>query len=155
MEIFLKNNFSIKNYLEEILKEIPEWLTLQNIIVGIVREFDLPKCKICGKYIKYSSTFANKNRNKSSHCSNVCISNDLELSQLKITNSKKTILEKYGVISYFKTTGYKEKLKQTSLERYGVENPSIAKEVKETEIVQEIENKYIGDLDNYIINLKI
>jgi hypothetical protein len=51
-------------------------------------------------------------------CSNKCSSNSEEIKQ----KLKKTSLEKWGVEHYSKTDEYVEKVKKTSLERFGVDN---------------------------------
>ncbi len=131
VEIFLKNNDNAKMYLENILNEIPEWLSCQNIINGIVKDFDLPICKTCGRHIKYFRTFTNKNIDMPIYCSIKCSANDPDYKKQKYESYKKTMMEKYGVVSYAQTPEFKEKFKETSLRHYGVENPSSSLEVKE------------------------
>lgn len=130
VEKFLKNNLHEKEYLENILKEIPEWLSLQNIIVGIVKNFDLPKCKICGKYIKFYRTFQRKNFKLPTYCSSKCFGKDDEKIKIILEKGKISRKQKYGVESYSQTEEFKEKFKNTCLSKYGVENPSQDKNIE-------------------------
>ena len=60
-------------------------------------------------------------------CSNICVQSSYEIKQ-KI---KQTCLEKYGVDSPLKSDKIRDKGKQTCLEKYGVDNPAKLEENKE------------------------
>ena len=60
-------------------------------------------------------------------CSNICVQSSDEIKQ-KI---KQTCLEKYGVDSPLKSEKIRNKCKQTCLEKYGVDNPAKLEENKE------------------------
>lgn len=109
-------------------------------------DFEIQKCKICGKptvwnnrHCKYTLTcgkmcrisYANTSEWRDSF-ETTClerygVKNSSQLSENK-QKAKKTCLEKYGVENYTQTPEWKEKLKQTSLEKYGVQNYTQTKE---------------------------
>lgn len=47
VEKYLNKNKNVKDYLNQILNEEPEWLMVKNIINGILKNFDLEICKTC------------------------------------------------------------------------------------------------------------
>jgi hypothetical protein len=75
----------------------------------------------CGNRVSFNMNWLNGYKK---YCSNKCSANNKQLRE----NSKKTLLEKYGVDSYSKTTEYIDKVKKTNIERYGVDNFSKTKE---------------------------
>ncbi len=109
-------------------------------------DFEIQKCKICGKptvwnnrHCKYTLTcgkmcrisYANTSEWRDSF-ETTClerygVKNSSQLSENK-QKAKKTCLEKYGVENYTQTPEWKEKLKQTSLKKYGVQNYTQTKE---------------------------
>ena len=72
-------------------------------------------------------------------CSNICVQSSDEIKQ-KI---KQTCLEKYGVDSPLKSDKIRNKSKQTCLEKYGVDNPAKLEENKE-KVKQTCLKKYGG-----------
>lgn len=64
----------------------------------------------------------------------------------KIEKIRKTTLQRYGTEYYTQTEDYKEKSKQTSLERYGTESPNQSEIVKEKQR-ESMMNNY--GVDNY------
>ena len=106
--------------LEEVLKNQPKWVSIQNVIIGIIENKTLKKCKTCGTIIPFSKW-------DSDYCCIKCVNNDPNI-KMKIKN---TCLEKYGVENAAKSKIIKEKSKQTCLEKYGVENAAKSKIIKE------------------------
>ena len=96
--------------LEEVLKNQPKWVSIQNVIIGIIENKTLKKCKTCGTIIPFPKW-------DSDYCCIKCVNNDPNI-KMKIKN---TCLEKYGVENAAKSKIIKEKSKQTCLEKYGVE----------------------------------
>lgn len=82
-----------------------------------------PKCKRCGKKLRFLDGGLGYNK----YCSSKCAA----LSQDTQTKRKITCIEKYGVEYSVQNKEVKEKTKNTYLERYGVDNPSKNKEIKE------------------------
>lgn len=74
-----------------------------------------------------SCTFRNKKY--TTYCSYQCANKDLY--SKKYEKIKKTTLEKYGVEHVFKNSKIQEKIKKTNLEKYGVKNPLSNKKVRE------------------------
>lgn len=78
----------------------------------------LPKCPVCGKYVKYHATYG-----YNTYCSQSCV----RKSELVQEKTKQTCLEKYGVTHYTN----REKYKQTCLEKYGVDNVNELSSIRE------------------------
>lgn len=72
-------------------------------------------------------------------CSTKCIATSDTITQKR----RKTLLKKYGVTHYSKTDEYKEKFKQTNLERYGVENPG---QIKNSKRFRAKQQTYFNDI---------
>ena len=92
--------------LEEVLKNQPKWVSIQNVIIGIIENKTLKKCKTCGTIIQFPKW-------DSDYCCIKCVNNDPDI-KMKIKN---TCLEKYGVENAAKSKIIKEKSKQTCLEK--------------------------------------
>lgn len=75
---------------------------------------------------KYVS-FINYSKGYRTYCCMKCLHKDPKMEE-KI---KQSFIEKYGVENAFQNKDVQEKVKQTYLERYGVDNPSKLKEVRE------------------------
>ena len=106
--------------LKQILEKEPNWVSIQNVIIGIIKNKTLKTCKTCGKIIpfpKWDQDF----------CSPKCINNNKEVRE-KI---KQTCLKKYGIDNPAKVNEFKEKSKQTCLERYGTEHTFQSEHFKE------------------------
>lgn len=101
------------------------------------------ECSMCGE------TFITVKSRARDYCSEECRRKYFkteECKKKKIESHKETVRKKYGTDFYVQTDEFKEKAKQTKIERYGRENYVNAKKAKETK-----KEKY-GD-SNYI-NLK-
>jgi hypothetical protein len=89
---------------------------------------EFPKCKICGKILKYR----NYNIGYSKYCSAKCANRDNEIQE----KYRKTMLKKYGVDNPLKNKDIKQKVKNTNLKKYGTEwaikNNNIKQKAKET-----------------------
>ena len=83
-------------------------------------------CKICNKPTR---NYGGK-RGYNKYCSRKCSNSDPEIKLKSITAFKKTCLEKYGVDNVSKVNSIKEKRTVTFMNKYGVENPFQAEEVK-------------------------
>ena len=90
--------------------------------------YEIPKCKTCGKELKFkNSTIGYPN-----FCSKSCTVKNKETQE----KYKQTMLKKYGVEHNSQTDTYKKKFKNTMLKRYGVEhalqNENIKNKMKQT-----------------------
>ena len=83
--------------------------------------------------------------------------------KIRINNSKKTLLDKYGVDSIFKTDNFKENYKQIFEKKYGVSTPmhhekfvnKLKKTVKDKHLINLIPKLHqhnISLLDEYVVN---
>ena len=116
--------------------EFPSWLQdasfCQKLWHFLIENYEQPICKVCGKPCKFIN-FRNGYR---VYCSKKCPSNDKEWQKNRINTCvekygtgsniekiKETCVQRYGVENVFQTSEVKEKIKNTSLEKYGVENP--------------------------------
>lgn len=101
---------------------LPQDSTLQQRGWHITHEINsVPKCPVCTNFLKFQKT-----GKYSKYCSYSCIANSEETKQKKL----KTIIEKYGSEEAYKESKLK-KFKQTSLDRFGVENPFASEDIKE------------------------
>ena len=106
----------------------------------------LGKCVTCGKPVPFISV----NKGYRIHCCHECSQKDPEVRKRKKENTKKALIEKYGVTNAGQVPGSREKTrktkkirygserynnpekyKKTMLERYGVENPAKSEEIQE------------------------
>ena len=53
----MKKNPDVVAYCEDILKQTPEYEKVSYVIICIVKDLELPKCKVCGNFIKYTRAF--------------------------------------------------------------------------------------------------
>lgn len=112
----------------------------------------LGKCVTCGKDVPFISIL----RGYHIHCCHDCSQKDPEVKQRKKENTKKALLEKYGVeyaaqipgavqkaiehkIAKYGSSNNDAKRRQTCLERYGVENPSQCQEIVDRRIKTNLE----------------
>lgn len=86
-------------------------------------------CQCCGKIFNYTDKqvktrikHLKAGKNIIIACSKVCTLTVLNKSQEHRDKVKQTCLKKYGVDNYSKTDIYKDRYKQTSLKKYGVDN---------------------------------
>lgn len=106
----------------------------------------LGKCVTCGKSVPFISV----NKGYRIHCCHECSQKDPEVRKRKKENTKKALIEKYGVTNAGQVPGSREKTrktkkirygserynnpekyKKTMLERYGVENPAKSEDIQE------------------------
>ncbi len=137
-----KADKEIHEYLDEYLKENPEWINKQNVVMHLVYGKELVRCLVCnkvlnpGKNTKYCSVkCAQNSKNVRDKIENTCLlhygvkypSKSKEI-QEKI---QKNNLIKYGVESPLKTKEIQEKIRQTNLKKYGGVAPICNNEIKE------------------------
>lgn len=144
----------IKDIIDRLLSEIPEYQTSIRAIYCIVKNIELRKCPQCGKLMNYQKSVVNNQ----TYCSYKCNSNSDEVRKKKeatclkkygvsnfarsavVKNKRKnTLLRKYGAESTFNIQSVRDKIKKTMLDRYGVENASQAECVKEKKKQKAIE----------------
>ena len=129
-EITNKTDF-LKAYYAD--SSVPIAARLYCIINGIS---EMPKCKVCGKPVRFDVV----KRRFADWCSISCSAsdpdtvkkaNDAKANNKSSTKEKmrKTCIEKYGVDSYFKSDEFKNKAKKTFIEKYGVDSASKLKAV--------------------------
>ena len=106
--------------------EIEKWFKENEVTAGYIwkyfvfyglNKFSFRECLICGNRIKLSTIMAKPDVK---YCSTKCANSSEE----KKKNIKQTCLEKYGVEHPSQLKENREKAKQTCLVKYGVENPS-------------------------------
>lgn len=113
---FLKSNEKISKVLDRIVSKQPEWESKTNYINAIVNNIELKHCKICNNFIPFT-------KRRADFCSRECMYKD----HTHYDKNTITKLQKYGSATY----NNREKSKQTNLEKYGVDNPAKADEIKE------------------------
>ena len=131
----IKKYPEIKQWCEKYLITHPEFQKVSYLIITIVKNIQLPKCKYCGKSLKYSSL---KTKNK--YCSYECTYADNDwkqnLGKYQVTTQtlekrKKTCLEKYGVENVSQSDLIKQKKCETTLKHFGTNFPMQSKDVLE------------------------
>ena len=125
-------DINVINYLNDILKNVPEYENIKNIIFHIIFNDELSKCKTCGKLIKFS-------KRCHSFCSNRCIGLNKDIQIAK----NNTSLKNYGVKNPNELQIIKEKIRKTCLEKYGVNSILKLDHVRENNRKIQIENKEI------------
>ena len=87
---------------------------------------EYPKCKICGKGVsKFISYTKGYKETCSKKCTNILkygCEHPMQSKQVQ-ENLKQSIINKYGVDNAFKSEEIKNKIKSKNLEKYGCENP--------------------------------
>lgn len=91
-------------------------------------------CLKCGEYLRSTRKQGGK-ISYPKYCSTKCSKNSNEV----IEKIKQTCLDRYGVENPFQVNEFKQKTKQTNLDRYGVENPSFSKEIRQKRVFSCIE----------------
>ena len=93
----------------------------------------LPTCKVCDSGVKFF------NGKYSVYCSSKCSNIDNK------SNRKDTMISKYGVNSFISKSEVREKIINTNLKKYGVDNPSktelVKKKISESKIDLSIDDK--------------
>ena len=110
----------VREWIEERIKEKPEYESVGGYIICLLKNIQLPKCKKCGRPISYKKYKAQRVY-CSIRCSKLDVKNILE-------KTKKTNLKKYGVENCSSLKEIKAKRKETMMKRYGVENITQNKE---------------------------
>mgnify|MGYP003571250476 CR=1 FL=1 len=129
----LKDNPDIKEYCQQILNKIPEYQKVSYVIISIIKDMQLKKCKYCGKYLTYTASI-----NNGIYCSKTCKWNDPDwknkcanktISEETKLKAKQTCLKKYGVENISQLESTKERKRHTVLKHFGVEHPMQSKEI--------------------------
>lgn len=127
---FIRNKPEIRLWIEDELKNHPEYNSVGGYIICLVKQIELPKCRYCDNKVNYHIYKQNR-----PYCSLECFKNDF----LNVKNNReKTNLKKYGVKNCGELKEIQEKRRLTNLDRYGVENitqnPEYVKKAKKTMI---------------------
>ena len=110
--------------MEELINILTKYnLTIKEYRYRIKNDIPLEKvftCKHCGKPIKYTVK-----HHYSKFCNKQCfnIYRKQHMNSI-VSKMKQTCLEKYGVENYSQTKEYQEKFKKTCLSKYNVDNPA-------------------------------
>lgn len=95
----------------------------------------MPQCFACGDRVSFSRRGGSR-KGYNKYCSHSCktrhnnVNRTPEQARKRKEKIRQTCLDKYGVEHYFASKGVREKIKSVFLERYGVENPSQIESVK-------------------------
>ena len=110
------------NYMKYVLNRFNDTTSIIENICRIFYNIDnVPKCKICGKQLKFNSF----NKPYNTYCSRYCMCKDKDI----VKKRQKTFIKHFGVDSNFKTKENRQlinsdevnrKRQQTYLDRYGV-----------------------------------
>lgn len=148
MDDFCSKYPQIKQQLEIMLNDTPQWLQIKYIIKSIITNTQLKKCQTCGKQMNYLKSIAGD-----LFCCKSCLSSNEQIKakkrQTNIKNRgyahpmqnpkifkqsrikfKQTCDIKYGG-HYFKLQQFKNKCKTTLMQKYGVDNVAKLQTTKE------------------------
>jgi hypothetical protein len=83
------------------------------------QKYEIEKCE-CGKPRKFSflNKFSPVGKNRETNYNGTCGSKEC-ISEISSRNSKKTLIEKYGVGNIWEIPGYREKLEESNIKKYG------------------------------------
>ena len=87
-------------------------------------------CEVCGKQFLVTGRYNHINKTCSDACSYISAKRNTDMPTM-VQHLKETLLEKYGVENSSQIPGVLDKAKQTSLERYGVEYYTQTQEYKD------------------------
>ena len=123
--------FHYPEFLEYLNNNYPKELTFQEKIYWYYNNLtEFPKCKTCGKKVK----FINTRTGYQVFCSKKCSNSNPDV----INKTKQTCLEKFGGVAPGCSEKIQEKMRKTNKLRYGVENAmqneAIANKTKQTNI---------------------
>ena len=135
----------------------------KNNLLGKKEDESIRENRVC---TQCGLKFTERKKHKKKICSNECrlLWNKKEDNKkIRINNSKKTLLDKYGVDSIFKTDNFKENYKQIFEKKYGVSTPmhhekfvnKLKKTVKDKHLINLIPKLHqhnISLLDEYVVN---
>ena len=125
LEKFLASHLDIKEELEKELEKNPEWISVKNLVYGLVNDMSLSHCKVCGKTLPFS-------RKPKRYCSSKsCMMKDPDLKNRIGKSCREHFQKKYGVDNPWKLKEVQEKNKKHFIEKYGVDNPWKIKSVIE------------------------
>lgn len=126
---WLKLHPDINNYL---INRYTDSLSLRETLYRILLDIETrPVCPICGGEVRFDANHRfHRNRDGwpfMKYCSMKCGANDKNVIQKR----KDTSIKKYGVDNPMKSLDVQEKIKKTNIERYGVENAFASDIIKE------------------------
>lgn len=124
----LNKNQDLIKYLNERYDDIPEdKFSYAEVLYRIKNHIDTrPVCKTCGGPVRY----ADQKIGFKNHCSNQCIAKDKDCLKKIAESCKRVSLEKYGVENPFQAEEVKAKMRETWKKKYGVDNPNKSSEVR-------------------------
>lgn len=131
-EFYIKNNHPdvYDNVLQHSEKNNIIDVPFSQKLYNYIYEIDeIPLCN-CGKKLK----FKNFKKGYGFACSSTCLHADKSLSKQVQEKIKKTTLEKYGAEHVLQTNKFKTQIEKTTLERYGVKNASSSDIIKKKKI---------------------
>lgn len=124
---FLRENSDVDEFLCELCDANPEWMPTKRIAfsMAVLRMFEPARCKVCGKILD-PVKYLNNPANRIQYCSRKCSQSAPE----RLEKVKKTSLERFGAENAMQAKVIQDKLKATNVERYGVENVFQSEEKK-------------------------
>ena len=125
---FLRENSDVDQFLCELCDSEPEWMPTKRIAFSMAALglFEPVRCKVCGKILD-PAKYLNNPANRIQYCSRKCSQSAPE----RLEKVKKTSLERFGAENAMQAKAIQDKMKATNVERYGVENVFQSEEKKE------------------------
>lgn len=125
---FLRENPDVDEFLSQLCESEPKWMPTKRVAFSMVAcdAIEPVRCKRCGNMLD-PLKYLNNSTNRIQYCSKKCSQSAPE----RLEKVKKTSIERYGVENAMKSKDIQEKLKSTNIERYGVENVFQSEDQKE------------------------
>lgn len=124
----IEENQWIKEYYYPMYESVKQYYTSFNqYLISIIRNIKLRKCENCGNFLTYAASIGT-GKFCSRHCALSGNNNPFSKHKDKV---KESYIKKYGVDNPAKADEIKEKIKNTNLKKYGVEHAFQAESVKE------------------------
>lgn len=119
---FLKKHPEFQKFIDNFILRFPIFEKRSDVLSWLSRNIKISKCLNCGKRLTYRNTCKG-----SISCSKSCAKS--KICREHKNQSRLETMEKLGKVNPFATEECKTKIKQTNLERYGVENPMQNKDI--------------------------
>jgi hypothetical protein len=87
-------------------------------------------CKVCNAHTKYN----NLQYGYARFCSHTCSVNDVDIAVSRKNKTKEALIQKYGVSNPSQIPGWRDKVKSTNVNKYGVENYVNPVKAKQTQL---------------------
>ncbi len=118
-EKYFKNSYP--EYREHLNKKFPDLKWQDKLYLDQHDMTEMPVCPVCGKPVPLISLFQGYRR----YCCSACSNKD----SVKQQHIQETMLKRYGATHALKIDKFRDKFKNTCIEKFGTDNPTKNKEI--------------------------